>query len=413
MQNIEKPLKVLISAYACRPGKGSEPGVGWHIVQQMARHHDVWVLTRAENRPMIEAAKPMNASRNIQFCYFHVPRWDNSWKWEGVASQIHYYMWQLGIYGPMKKLHKGVAFDVTHHVTYVRYWNPSMLAMLPVPFLWGPVGGADYTPKGFASQYSPSGKIFDHMRNYSHRLGEKDPLVRRTARTSSLSLATTSDTALRLKCIGATNVRLLGESALTKDEIGQLSNIRLDKNLPMRFISMGRLLHWKGFHLGLQAFAQSSLVNAEYWIIGDGPERKRLNKLADQLHVAARVKFFGNLSRTEALENLRACRVLVHPSLHDSGGWVCLEAMAAGRPIICLDHGGPATQVTPETGVKVPVLTPEQVITDLAEAMEMLANDIEKCAAMGQSGRERISAEFTWEHKADVINAYYKEICAR
>jgi glycosyltransferase involved in cell wall biosynthesis len=103
----------------------------------------------------------------------------------------------------------------------------------------------------------------------------------------------------------------------------------------------------------------------------------------------------------------------VHPSLHDSGGWVCLEAMAAGRPIICLDHGGPATQVTPETGVKVPVLTPEQVITDLAKAMEMLANDIEICEAMGQSGRERISAEFTWGHKADAINAYYKEICAR
>ena len=142
-----QPLKLLISAYACRPGKGSEPGVGWHIVQQMARSHDVWVITRAENRPMIEAAMPMNASRKIQFRYFHVPRWENRWKWEGVASQMHYYMWQLGIYGTMKRLHREVVFDVTHHVTYVRYWNPSMLALLPVPFLWGPVGGADYTIK--------------------------------------------------------------------------------------------------------------------------------------------------------------------------------------------------------------------------------------------------------------------------
>ena len=53
---MSKRLKVLISAYACEPGKGSEPEVGWQWALQMARHHDVTVLTRANNRQAIEPA---------------------------------------------------------------------------------------------------------------------------------------------------------------------------------------------------------------------------------------------------------------------------------------------------------------------------------------------------------------------
>jgi hypothetical protein len=48
-------LNVLLSAYACEPGRGSEPAVGWNTAVELASHHEVWVLTRANNRPQIEA----------------------------------------------------------------------------------------------------------------------------------------------------------------------------------------------------------------------------------------------------------------------------------------------------------------------------------------------------------------------
>ena len=70
--------------------------------------------------------------------------------------------------------------------------------------------------------------------------------------------------------------------------------------------------------------------------------------------------------------------MLVHPSLHDSGGWVCLEAMAAGKPVICLDLGGPGEQVTRETGFKIPALDPDQAVKDMARAMAVLAR-IQRC----------------------------------
>ena len=101
---------------------------------------------------------------------------------------------------------------------------------------------------------------------------------------------------------------------------------------------------------------------------------------------------------------------MVHPSLHDSGGWVCLEAMAAGRPVICLDLGGPAEQVTAETGFKVLADNPEQAVSAMAEAMIKLANDNNLILQMGQSGRQRVKELYSWQVKGKQLSQAYQEI---
>src|SRR5207237_5761161 len=127
---------------------------------------------------------------------------------------------------------------------------------------------------------------------------------------------------------------------------------------------------WKGVEFGLRAFAaiQPELPRAEYWIIGDGPERSRFTKLAESLGIGGSVRFFGALPRSATLEKLAECDVLLLASLHDSGGCVCTEAMALARPVVCLDLGGPALQVTNATGIKVPAQSPEPVVCDVASA---------------------------------------------
>ena len=71
-----------------------------------------------------------------------------------------------------------------------------------------------------------------------------------------------------------------------------------------------------------------------------GRSAARSKTLAAELGIERQVKFWGALERQAALAKFGECHVLVHPSLHDSGGWVCVEAMAAGRPVVCLDLGG-------------------------------------------------------------------------
>ncbi|MBD2340544.1 glycosyltransferase family 4 protein [Calothrix sp. FACHB-156] len=403
-----EPLKILISAYACMPNMGSEPGVGWNTVVELAKYHQVWVLTRENNQSPIEAELAQNPIPGINFIYCEPPRWACWWK----AGQLpHYYWWQLSAYLKARQLNSEIGFDVVHHLTYVRYSTPSFLSLLPVPFIWGPVGGGETAPSAFWQDFSWQGKVYEILRALAHRIGEIDPFTRLTARRSILVRATTEDTAKRLYQMQAVNVEVFSESGISQDEIEHLARYPQPLSSPVRFISMARLLHWKGLHLGIRAFALADLPDdTEYWILGEGPEKERLQALAAELNVTERVKFWGRLSRDQTLSKLSECHVLLHPSLHDSGGWVCLEAMAAGRPVICLDLGGPSVQVTPEVGVKIPAQNPEQTVSSLAEAISYLAKDAELRSRLGQAGQKRVQEHFSWENKGRHLIKLYEKI---
>ncbi len=406
-------MKILMSAYSCEPGRGSEPGVGWNVVRQVANYHEVWVLTRPdESGAVIEAELTRNPVPNLHFVYFNLPILANAWRWgSNGAMQLHYYFWQIQAYFVARRLHREIGFDVVHHVTFVKYSNPSFLSLLPVPFIWGPVGGGESAPKAFWRDFSLRAKAYETVRNLSRWLGESDPFARLTAQRCVLAQVTTEDTAERVRKMGSKNVQVLPEAGLPKEEIARLAQQAMPDGSRVRFISMGRLLHWKGFHLGLRAFAQADLPDeAEYWLLGDGPERERLQVLAEELGIAHQVKFWNRLARNETLQKLGECLALVHPSLHDSGGWVCLEAMAAGRPVVCLDLGGPAVQVTEETGFKIPAHTPEQAVQDLAKAITLLAKDSELRVRMGQAGQKLVSEVYSWEIKGQFLAQLYEEI---
>lgn len=407
-----KSLKILISAYACRPGMGSEPGVGWNTVRSLVKHHKVWVITREDNRPAIETELANNPIPGLEFIYCDLPL-SFIWKKGLQGVHFHYYFWQISAYFKARQIHSELNFDLVHHITYVRYSSPSFLSFLPIPFIWGPVGGGELAPKAFWQDFSLRGRVYEIVRTLAHRIGELDPFARLTAQKSILVRATTEDTSERLRLMGATNPEIFSESGLSQEEITRLSQCPTPESSTVRFISMARLLHWKGLHLGLRAFAQANLPNSEYWILGEGPERKSLESLAEQLGITNKVKFWGRLLRDETLQKLGESHVLLHPSLHDSGGWVCLEAMAAGRPVICLDLGGPSVQVTKETGFKVPANNPEQAVHDLAKAMTCLTQDSQLRQQMGQAGQKLVREEFSWEAKAESLAKLYEEVVNR
>lgn len=408
-QEQTKPLKVLVSAYACRPGNGSDPGIGWHTIRELVKQHQVWAITRNDNRPFIEAELAINPLPQAHFVYYDLPAWVQWWKREQKGVQLHYYLWQLGAYKLARKLQSEVGFDLSHHVTYVKYWGPSFLAMLPVPFIWGPVGGGESAPKAFWQDFGQRGKTYETVRDMARWVGERDPFVKLTARRSAIALAATQDTARRLSALGCQRVELCEVASLPAADLHSLMQLPVSSQKPL-FISIGRLLHWKGFHLGIRAFAKANLPDAEYWVIGDGPEAKQLQELTAELGIAEQVKFWGKLPRDRTLQRLGECIALVHPSLHDSGGWVSLEAMAAGRPVLCLDLGGPAIQVTAETGFKVPAQTPEQVVQDLATAMTRLAQDPALGLKMGAAAQKRIVEVYGWEAKGEFLLNLYDDV---
>jgi glycosyltransferase involved in cell wall biosynthesis len=403
-------MNILLSAYSCRPGMGSEPGVGWNTARELAQHLKVWVLTRSDNRPMIEAELAQNPIPGIRFIYFDLPGvyW---WKKGLQGVHIHYYLWQVKAYFVARQLHQEIGIDIIHHVTYVRYSSPSFLALLPIPFVWGPVGGGESAPKEFWKDFSLRGKTYELLRGWARYLGEQDPFVRMTARRSCIAYGTTDDTAHRLLAIGSKNVQVLSQVGLSPEEVEQLTQSPLSQEVPMRFLSIGRILHWKGFQLGLRAFAQASLPSeAEYWIVGNGSEKAALQSLVKDLGIASQVKFFSEMPRPDLLDQLGSCLALVHPSLHESGGFICLEAMAAGCPVICLDLGGPASQVTIETGFKIAPCTPEQAISEIAEVMHRLTKEPALRMKLGQCGQSHVKKFYTWNAKTLIFSEMYQKL---
>ena len=199
---------------------------------------------------------------------------------------------------------------------------------------------------------------------------------------------------------------------LPAEEIHQLAEIPSRHESPLRVYSMGRLVHLKGFDLGVRAFARfhARFPESEYWLIGDGPERKRLERLAMQSGVGHATKFWGMMPRERAITTASQCDILLFPALHESGGCVSVEAMAAGRPVICLDLGGPALQVTEATGIKVPATSAEQAVKDLAAAIEQLAIDPSRRAKLGEAGRRRIDQEFNWARKGEQLAPSLPEV---
>jgi glycosyltransferase involved in cell wall biosynthesis len=408
-------LKILVAAYACRPGLGSETGVGWNMVRELAKYHEVWVLTRENNQPAIEAELAQDPIPELHMVYSNLPGFLRGWKKLGWAVQLHYFLWQLSAYRIARQLHCQIGFNLSHHVTYGRYCAPSFLALLPIPFVWGPVGGGESAPYSFWQDFSWQGRAYEVLRDLSRWMGELNPLVQFTARRSTIALASTPETAARLGKIGAKRIEFIsGQTAISPQELTQLQTLAAAKPVstqqPVRFLSLGRLLHWKGFHLGLRAFAQVSLPNAEYWVVGEGPEQRRLEALTNQLGIGDRVRFFGSLSRNKALSVLTECDVLVHPSLHDFSPTVCLEAMAAGKPVLCLELGGPAYQITEKTGCRVPAHNPEQAVDDLSVAMARLASDVELRKQMGGAGQQRVNELYNWETRGKALIQLYKTI---
>ncbi len=413
-------MKVLVSAYACEPNKGSEPGVGWNIASAISQDHEVWVLTTATHRRGIEAELMTGVAAQLHWIYLDPFDWVYDWETGGKGIQwdvhLHHYLWQIAAYFKIKTLHQTIGFDLVHHATYGRYSAPSFLSFLPIPFVWGPVGGGESAPVSFWKDFNLKAKLYEFLRQAARISGELDPFVHLTARKSAIALACTPETAKRLKALGVKRLEWVsGQTGITAAELAQFEQLKVQfsnssSNQSVRFLSLGRLIHWKGFHLGIRGFIEADLPNAEYWIGGTGAEEARLKELVQRSGWGDRIKFLGPLSRIDALQVMAQCDVLVHPSLHDFSPTVCLEAMAAGLPVICLDLGGPSRQITDETGIRVPAVNPTKAVTGLAQAMVQLNQDKALRSALGIAAQQRVRQFYLWETRGRDYSELYRSL---
>ncbi len=407
-------MRILVTAAACIPGAGSEPGVGWNWVRQLARRHEVWIVTLEASRERIEAALEHEERRErMHFHYTHTPRlWRVGWMRSSIMVQNYcMYLWMYTALRLARRLHREQDFDLALHLTVCTWRLPPQLYRLGIPFVWGPMGGGEAIPWKLRRVLDWRGRIGEAVRDLFQIISRFDPLVRRSMRRATRLLAVNADTGGLIRRYFSREAELFPVVGI--EEEGLLPS-REHRGGGLTLVCAGKFQPRKAFILALEALARARKLTGERLrlvLVGDGRERGRLERRAAELGLDGReLTITGMLERDQALEAITAADVFLFPSLRDSGGMVLLEAMSAGLPVICLDLGGPGEIVTAECGIKVAPGSPEQVVEGLAAAIVRLAGDAPLRAGMGEAGRRRVLEHYRWRSKGERIEALLREV---
>lgn len=172
-----------------------------------------------------------------------------------------------------------------------------------------------------------------------------------------------------------------------------------------RLIAVGRLVGVKGFDVLLRALSLTSRWTS-LMIVGDGPDRATLERLAGELGIADRVHFLGQRTAEEVQLLMSRADAVVMPSRAEAFGIVALEAWAAGTPLIATATGGPDSFVT--DGVN-GLLVPPGDSSALAQAIDTLLTDSALGARLSQAGAIEVE-KFTWEEVASRYLDIYADV---
>jgi glycosyltransferase involved in cell wall biosynthesis len=327
---------VLVSAYACEPGRGSEPEVGLQVVLAAASRHEVWVLTRKNNIDALQgyfASHPLAGRVHLVGVELGAAALAMKRRLGPLGLYPYYAAWQRVAADKAIDLHREVGFDLVHHATFATYWQRAIGPALALPFVWGPVGGGASTPWRLLPELGARGVIRDAARFVIQRIGERLPAVQATMRSASVALAQNPETARRL--VGPDSVEVVpnGVSASVESAPGGARTTEL--------LVVGRQIPYKGGVLAVRTLAAVRHPEAHLTFIGGGPERKRIERVARRLGVADRISFPGRMPRDQVIQRMGRAAALLHPALHDDSPLTVCEALSVGTPVVALEVGGP------------------------------------------------------------------------
>jgi len=365
-------VKILLSAYACEPAKGSEQEVGLRVMLAAAQRHDLWVLTRENSIPLLEeflAHHPLRGRIHLHGIDVDGPV--RRLKRAGLPGlHVYYDAWQRLAGVRAAELDRRLDFDVVHHATFATYWARAGVSQLGKPFVWGPVGGGVRTPAPLVRELGAAGWREEALREAVRRFAVSRASHRATTRAATVCLAQNPSTA---RCLSSERVSVL-PNALTV----QLPHLDPPEPRGTDVAFVGRLVPWKGGHLAVRALHHVRHSDAVLRVFGEGPDRQRMWRAAERWGLQDRVELAGRLPRDELLRQVRRCGVLLHPALHEEAGLSVAEALALGTPVVCLDHGGPAEVVRwwPTGRVaRIPPSEPEATARQLAAAVDAFLDE--------------------------------------
>jgi glycosyltransferase involved in cell wall biosynthesis len=396
---------VAMLAYACDPLGNGEHWLGWGWARTAARICDLTLIARSAARTSLT---PLCDQAGIRLRFVDLPApvrlASNSlgaagtW-WRKIA-------WAKRAASEVAQIRDQI--HCVHQTTFHTFRVPFYAASLGLPSVWGPMGGGESTPPGFSSFLGHSATS-EKRRQAINRLWLRWPPVQRALRDTG-----------KIFVSNRTTLGFLPEFARSKSVIVPPNTVRDDEAAPgggnrpvnhdgLRLVYAGNCVATRCMPLVLDAMRNTDRIHLS--IAGEGPALPDWKTRAAPL--GSRVTFLGKISRPELAALYAKSNALVFPALRDSGGSALLEAMSLGLPVICLDWGGPGEVIDDSCGIKIPVDTPHQVISDLHNAFLKLRDDEALRVSLARYGAKRAGENFTWEWKRQLLQRVYYELTGR
>lgn len=400
-------LRILLLAPSCDPDSISIPYVSYCHAAALAQLHDVTLVIGSQVEDHVRRAEaPFRAVEVMR-----MPMLDRVFDWSfRTLLRSNYdtqsltalsYPFSLAFeWLAWRQLRRRIfagEFDVVLRVLPMSPVLASPFAFFlrngPIPFVLGPLNGGLRSAPGFSR---PDKKDWGfHIRNL-HRLL---PFARSTYRRAAAII------------IASYHMRSQFTRYLDKlffvPENGISSSLcctdlrRSDPGAKLELIFVGGLVPRKACYLGLRAAAPLLRDNlAHFTLIGDGPERARLEELVRSLGVQKAVSFCGWVGHAEVIKRLQCADVVVLPAIREGGGGVVFEALASGAVPVILDYGGPGDIVYPDVGYKVAPTNEAEVVRQMEKILGDLEGNRDLLNRLRQQGISYARERLTWEAKA-------------
>jgi len=414
--------RVLLSAFAFSPARGSEPGIGWNIGSRLAAFHDVTVLCcpslgdENHRREVEEHFQKHGPIPGLDVQYVDPPLLSRLFQRPLIsfATPLYFFgyaAWQRAAFAQAERLHRQRPFDLAHQLTITGFREPGFLWKLGIPFVWGPVAGASDLPWSYFKMLSWRDRFFYAIKNLANAAHKRmKPRPRRAGRAAKCIFVTTDeDHRLISQRWGFDSHVLLDTGA--PDLQGRVR--QYDGRRPLRLV-------WSGLHVGRKALPLLLAAAAELqrgsaqWpfelkIIGGGSQSAAWRALSRKLGIDDLLTWSGQIPRQHALEEMREADVLVFTSLQEGTSTVVMEALALGLPVICHDACGMGVAVNDTCGIKVPMNGPDASQSGFAAAIRSLLADPQRVQELSAGALAR-AQELSWDRKARQIAEVYDAV---
>ena len=402
---------ILVSAYACEPLKGSEQGVGWNWVLQMAKNNNLHVITRANNQVFIEKHLPKEVENNIVFHYYDTHDLIKSLKNKAKGLYFYYFFWQLGITSVVRDLKKEIHFDYSMHISMGSMWMPTFLHFFKIPFIWGPIGGGDNEPKSFTKVLPIKQRLLHYFRRVLNCTVPINPSIIFKSYKAVAILCRTQNTAKLFPSLFQSKIKVILETAIEVEIFDHRISKKETKDIEFKLITTGRLIPSKNILILVKSLKLlNKTKKVKLTIVGSGPEKQNILNEIKSLSESHSVELIEEIPRKVLLQKLQDSDIYLFPSLREGGSWALMEAMAVGLPVICLNWSGMQIITDTESAIQLPVTNPEQMVIDVSEAINKLITDSDLRNNMGNAGRERIKNFFNWDVKGEFMEKLMNDL---